>query len=62
MNEMLIDSGKMFGTRGWQTHRDNLAGKLNGINAMIALAQKLGCDVTKEIILASGLYLPNMPR
>jgi hypothetical protein len=55
------DPGKMFGTKGWTTHREDLMGRLNGINAMISLGQKMGCDMTQEIVLSTALYIPLRP-
>ena len=45
----------------WLTHRADLQGKLNNLNAIIALGQKMGCDMSAEIIAAGGLYVPNAP-
>ena len=60
MNDMLNDE-TMFGTPGWNTHKTNLIGRIDQINAIISLGQKMGCDMSSEIALASALYVPNLP-
>jgi RHS repeat-associated protein len=62
MNNMLIDRGKMYGTHGWTTHAIDLQGRLDNIAAIISLGQKLGCDMSEEIALATTVYLPEAPR
>jgi len=45
----------------WVGHRPGLQGMIDNINAMIALGQRMGCDMTTEIIAAGALYIPNAP-
>jgi hypothetical protein len=46
----------------WLNHAVNLRGRINGISAMISLGQKMGCDMSNEIALASTLLVPNRPN
>jgi hypothetical protein len=62
MRDMLLDPKKMFGEAGWATHRSNLIGRIENINAMISLGQKMGCDMTQEILLSADLYVPLRPN
>ncbi|WP_408952764.1 RHS repeat-associated core domain-containing protein [Lysobacter sp. Hz 25] len=62
MNAMLIDRDKMYGKTGWVTHTADLKGRLDNIAAMISLGQKVGCDMSAEIALATDLFLPSVPR
>jgi len=74
MNNMLQDPSKLFtlaydvpnkaltGTSTtWVGHRPGLQGMIDNINAMISLGQRMGCDMTAEIIASSTLYIPNAP-
>jgi RHS repeat-associated protein len=74
MNNMLQDPKKLFtlaydvpnraltGTSTtWVGHRPGLQGMIDNINAMIALGQRMGCDMTTEITAAGSLYIPNAP-
>ena len=60
MNNMLNDQ-TMFGMPGWQTHGNDLMGRISQINAIISLGQKMGCDMSAEIAASSVLYVPNVP-
>lgn len=60
VNDMLNDK-TMFGTPGWNTHKTNLIGRIDQIGAIISLGQKMGCDMSTEIMLASAIYVPNAP-
>ncbi len=62
MRDMLIDKAGMFGGPGWTTHRANLDGRISNINAMISLGQKMGCNMTQEILLSADLYIPMRPN
>ena len=62
MNNMLIDNGKMFGTDKWWPHGDDLRGRINNIFAMISLGQKLGCDMTREVVASAALFIPLAPK
>lgn len=62
MNNLLTDPLKMYGTDKWFNHQDDLRGRLANINAMISLGQKLGCDMTAEILASMPLYIPGAPR
>jgi RHS repeat-associated protein len=61
MNNMLMDEKGMFGTPQWHTHANDLRGRLDNIAAIISLGQKSGCDMSKEIVMASAVYLPSAP-
>jgi hypothetical protein len=62
MNSLLTDPLKMYGTQAWFNHQDDLRGRLANINAMISLGQKLGCDMTPEILASTPLYIPPAPK
>ena len=61
MNNLLGDSQKMFGTQAWVNDTDDLRGRIDNILAMISLGQKLGCDMTAEIIASTPLFIPTEP-
>ena len=46
----------------WLNHAADLRGRINSIAAMISLGQKMGCDMSQEIALASTLLVPNRPN
>jgi hypothetical protein len=46
----------------WLNHAANLRGRIDNVAAMISLGQKMGCDMSKEIALASTLLVPNRPN
>lgn len=75
LEEMLNDDQKLFtnafstpnpsvtGTNTtWVGHRADLGGRIVNILAMISLGQKLGCDMSAEIALASNLFVPLFPH
>lgn len=62
MNNMLIDPGQMYGTDKWFTHADDLRGRIDNIFAMISLGQKLGCDMTEEVLATATLLVPSEPK
>lgn len=45
----------------WIGHKVELERRIAAVNSMISLGQKMGCDMTPEIIRSQGLYVPNMP-
>ncbi|OWQ93873.1 hypothetical protein CDN99_05450 [Roseateles aquatilis] len=45
----------------WIGHQKDLFGKVDKINEMIAMGLAMGCDMSKEIIMTNGLYIPNHP-
>jgi hypothetical protein len=61
VDNMLKNPGGMFGGRGWQTHSADLMGRINNINAIISLGQKMGCDMSDEIRLSNAIYVPTTP-
>jgi RHS repeat-associated protein len=62
MENMYADRGGMFGNTGWITHTKDLTGRIDQINAIISLGQKMGCDMSAEIIRSMVLRVPNAPR
>lgn len=64
MTAMLVDNDKMylnhFATK-WTNHANDLRGRLDSIAAMISLGQKMGCDMSDEILNAATLFLPLKP-
>jgi RHS repeat-associated protein len=46
----------------WVGHVDDLSGRIGRINNMIAMGQRMGCDMSEEISMLNGLYVPNAPR
>jgi RHS repeat-associated protein len=46
----------------WANHRSDLDGAIANVNAIISLGQKMGCDMTPEIIESSTLYVPMRPN
>ncbi len=46
----------------WMGHWRDLRGLIGKINEMIAMGQRMGCDMSEEIVMMGGLYLPNAPR
>jgi RHS repeat-associated protein len=61
MNRMLTDPNGLYGTEGWFNHQDDLRGRVGKIFNLISLGQKMGCDMTEEIIATTGLMVPNAP-
>ena len=62
VQNMQNDPGGMFGGPGWATHRTDLLGRIAQINALISLGQKMGCDMSSEIVRAGQVYVPTMPN
>ena len=62
VEDMLADEGGMFGTQGWRNHAINLMGRIDQLSAIISLGQKMGCDMSSEIVRASQLWIPSVPR
>lgn len=65
IEEMLIDKSDLFiqsGQTGWWTHSAGLKGRLESIQAMLEVAEMMGCYVQDLKIEASRLYVPSMPR
>ena len=62
MNDLLVDKLGLFGSDAWFNHQDNLRGRINKIFAMISLGQKLGCDMTPEILATADLLVPSAPK
>lgn len=62
MEDMLMDKGGMFNGPGWITHAEGLRGRINNINAMITLGQKMGCDMSEQVIRTMQLQVPSSPR
>jgi hypothetical protein len=62
MENMNADRGGMFGNAGWITHGKDLTGRIDQINAIISLGQKMGCDMSAEVIRSMVLRVPNAPR
>ena len=62
VQNMQNDPGGMFGGPGWATHRTDLLGRIAQINALISLGQKMGCDMSPEIVRAGQVYVPTMPN
>jgi hypothetical protein len=58
---MLTDPNGLYGTEGWFNHQDDLRGRVGKIFNLISLGQKMGCDMTEEIIATTGLMVPNAP-
>ena len=50
---------RMNGT--WIGHQKDLFGKIDKINEMISMGLSMGCDMSREIIMTNGLYIPNHP-
>jgi RHS repeat-associated protein len=62
VEDMLSDKGTMFGTQGWTNHALNLMGRIEQVAAIISLGQRMGCDMSAEIMRATQLWIPNFPR
>lgn len=62
MENMLGDPLGLFGGPGWSTHASDLQGRINQINAIISLGEKMGCDMSAEKARARGLHVPSAPR
>jgi RHS repeat-associated protein len=62
MDNMYADRSGMFGNAGWDTHGKDLMGRIDQINAIISLGQKMGCDMSAEIVRSMVLRVPNSPR
>jgi hypothetical protein len=45
----------------WIGHVDDLNGRLGTIAALISLGQKMGCDMSAEILEAASLFVPLKP-
>ncbi len=59
---MLADRDGLFGGPGWMTHAGDLTGRIAQINALISLGQKMGCDMSAEIVRSMHLKIPTVPR
>jgi RHS repeat-associated protein len=61
-NAMNTPNPTVTGTRTtWRGHVDDLDGRIGKINNLIALGQKMGCDLSKEIADAMTLNVPMRP-
>lgn len=61
MQNMLLDPRGLFGSVGWITHGEDLAGRISQVNAIISLGEKLGCDMSQEKLRAAMLAVPIRP-
>ncbi|MCM5681571.1 type IV secretion protein Rhs [Schlegelella sp. S2-27] len=74
MGHMQRDPGNLFGNAysspnpsitgtatTWIGHQRDLIHRIETINSMISLGQRMGCDMTPEIIRAMGVHVPNTP-
>ena len=62
MENMLSDPKSLFGTGRWQTHADDLSGRIESIRAMVRLGKKIGCDMAAQEARAKDLAVPQTPR
>ncbi len=61
-NAMNTPNPTITGTRTtWRGHVDDLDGRIGKINNLIALGQKMGCDLSREIADAMTLNVPVRP-